>query len=205
MMDKKEYKIVRPKFAEVYRAICDTGTEGVIIYSKPASSGFDCILPKSTLIVIENDPPKGAGAVYAIPLNYKKLEKELVPQAELNSSEYDMYGLTIYFEQLQYCFVKENIVTEQIQFDDEKIQSHWQTVCRIRKIQQEKSENEKETWTEEVNKEKCALENELKNKYGDKYYEGEKNLAALMSKHDKKLQKMIRHWKEAGEKARIQQ
>ncbi len=45
----------------------------------PFTGGYDRILPAGEEFIIANDPPKGATAVYANPINYRKFHKQFVP------------------------------------------------------------------------------------------------------------------------------
>lgn len=48
-------------------------------WKTPYTGGYDRILQTGEEFIIANDPPKGATAVYANPINYKKLHKKFVP------------------------------------------------------------------------------------------------------------------------------
>ena len=127
----KEKKLFRDtvKFGQVYRAIRKVMTDGVVIYSAPISSGFNCVIPKDTLVIVSHEPPKEAIAIWAIALNYKELEGKIVPVEGLNNPKYDMYGIGFDFQSLRDDFVLEPC--QEIKFDDEKIQKHWETIVEV--------------------------------------------------------------------------
>jgi len=119
----------RIKSGQIYRAIDDVKTLGMVICKAAGSGGFYCTIPKGTKVVIENDPwpwPISKG-VYAAPLNYRELEDKLVPLEERSSPIYDMYTLVLTFKDLKKYFVKEDM--EEIKFDDERMQRHWEKYC----------------------------------------------------------------------------
>lgn len=125
----------KPKFGEVYRLINDIQVMGGILYKRPTSAGFFAILPKGTKIVIMNDPPLDANGVEAWPLNYKELEKKIVPKEERELDYYQGYGITLLLEQINNHFVKEHISIKHIRFDDKKIQREWEVIVKKYKKQ----------------------------------------------------------------------
>lgn len=48
-------------------------------WSVPYTGGYDRILPAGEEFIIANDPSRDATAVYANPVNYRKLHKKFVP------------------------------------------------------------------------------------------------------------------------------
>ena len=116
------------KLGQVYRSLRDVEVLGSVSYQGPASSGFKCTLPANTRIVITNNPPLGAQGVWALPLNYKALEQQLVPKDKLNSPSYGDYGVSIALFQLSKFFVLEDFVP--IEFDDEEIQKQWELILK---------------------------------------------------------------------------
>lgn len=127
----------KPKFGEVYRAIRDIQIMGIITYKRPASSGFSAALPKGTKIVIMNDPPPDAVSVEALPLNYKELEKRIVPKEEYTLDYYQGYGISVLLEYLSHHFVKEDINMNRIKFDDKQIQKEWKFIIKKYKEQKD--------------------------------------------------------------------
>jgi len=122
------------RLGQVYRALADVKILGMVIMKATGSGGFYCTLPKGTLIVIDNEPrtwPLSKGA-YAIPLNYKELERKLVPPQEIDSPLYKMYTLVPTFKDLKRNFVKETL--EVIKFGDDKMQAYFdKRICKRRK------------------------------------------------------------------------
>ncbi len=134
--------MLRPKFGEVYCAINDVKVGGSITYKRPASGGFDCIIPKSTRIVITNDPPVGALGVWVLPLNYAELEKKIIPSEEYNLTYYNGYGISVTFGDLKRSFIKENVSIKDIKFDNEKSQKKWELSVKIYYFQKTHSSDE---------------------------------------------------------------
>jgi hypothetical protein len=127
----KEDKIVKAipspaKLGQVYRALRDVEVMGNVSYKGPVSSGFKCILPGGERIVITNNPPPGAQGVWASPLSYKKLERQLVPEDKLNSPAYGDYGISVAFFQLAKFFELEP--NTPIIFDDPGAQEQWELI-----------------------------------------------------------------------------
>lgn len=62
-----------------YRARVDVPVTCMTSWGAPFTGGYERILPRGETIVIVNDPPPGATAVYADPENYRKLHARMVP------------------------------------------------------------------------------------------------------------------------------
>ncbi len=109
---------------QVYRAIQDVKMLGMVVFKAAGSGGFYCTVPKDTRIVITQDQwfwPISKGA-YVSPLNYKELEKKLVPLKEKELFNYESYILCLDFKDLRY-FIKED--KKEVEFDDERMQEEW--------------------------------------------------------------------------------
>lgn len=122
------------KLGQVYRSLRDVEVLGSVGYRGAASSGFKCTLPANTRIVVTNNPPLGAEGVWALPLNYKALEQQLVPRDKLSSPSYGDYGVSIALFQLSKFFVLEHSVP--IVFDDEEVQRQWELILKHSAAQQ---------------------------------------------------------------------
>lgn len=123
------FKTVR--LGQVYRAIDDVKTLGMVILKVAGSGGFYCTIPKGTKVVINNEPWPISRGVSAAPLNYKELENVLVPLRERESPMYKMYALIITLKDLKRYFVKEDV--KEIKFDDERIQIYFNERMRKRR------------------------------------------------------------------------
>jgi hypothetical protein len=62
-----------------YRATVDLPVTCMTSWRAPFTGGYKRVLPAGEEFVIANDPPAKATAVYADPVNYRKLHSKFVP------------------------------------------------------------------------------------------------------------------------------
>lgn len=102
-LDKQRHKAVHN--GQRWRAVKDVPTGGVTTWNAPFTGGFEGVLPRGTVITVDNDPPMGARAVYCIPDNYEELERLLVSQEDRDASHYSGYALVISLADFGEAFV----------------------------------------------------------------------------------------------------
>jgi len=74
----------------------DLPTTGVTHWYAAFTGGFECVVPSETILIVANDPPHGATAVYCRPEDYEEMQRRLVPSEQLERSKYAGYSLVIY-------------------------------------------------------------------------------------------------------------
>lgn len=94
-----------PLNGEVYETICDVEVRYVTYWSAPYTGGDKCILSKGTKVRVivdkgENEPL----VVNADPLEYKKNEQQIVPEAERKSFKYQGFNFSIKTDELNRSF-----------------------------------------------------------------------------------------------------
>ena len=93
-----------------YRAKVDVSVTCMTSWAAAFTGGYDRVLPKGETLVIANDPPPGATAVYADPENYRKLHSTMVPITDrLQFWVYRGYYLCVRLAQLDSDFEAVNI------------------------------------------------------------------------------------------------
>ncbi len=95
---------MRPRRGDRFRSTRDVEVRGLVTFRNPSSGGFKAVLPRGEIVIVENDPPRDAKAVYTVPERYEALEQLLVPTEDRNSKTYGSYTLVIRFEQLTEAF-----------------------------------------------------------------------------------------------------
>jgi hypothetical protein len=100
----KEYESARipegtrfPIKGDLYASTCDQMVQYMTAWAAPFTGAGEALLLKGDRIWIENEPrdAKPIGT-YALPVDYKKLEARMVPQADRSSSKYG--GFYFYFK-----------------------------------------------------------------------------------------------------------
>ena len=120
-----------PNFGEVYTAICNAKVRTTLLYTGPGSDALIGEIPNGTRIVVLSPLRPNAKGILALPLNYKQLEKKLVPESERQDPFYSGYRLTIDVKDIDSCFSKNCDVI--VEFDDKQIQAKWKTMLRLSK------------------------------------------------------------------------
>jgi hypothetical protein len=69
----------------------DFPTGGMAAYSAPYSSGFNCVVPRGTILVADQDQLQDAPSFVCMPEKYKEMEELLVPEAERNDKYLGYY------------------------------------------------------------------------------------------------------------------
>ena len=88
-----------------YRAKVDVSVTCMTSWAAPFTGGYERVLPKGETIVISNNPPPGATAVYADPENYRRLHSTMVPVRDrLQFWVYRGYYLCVRLAQLDSAF-----------------------------------------------------------------------------------------------------
>lgn len=71
-------------------------------WATPFTGGYDRVLPAGEILVVANDPPAGATAVYCDPARYRALHARMVPWRDrLNLLFYRGYYLCVPIETLR--------------------------------------------------------------------------------------------------------
>jgi hypothetical protein len=90
------------KKGQRYRAKCDVLVTCMTSWAAPYTGGYKRTFPKGQTLVIANDPPPEATAVYADPINYRSLHSAMVPMRDrLQFWVYRGYYLCITLPQLE--------------------------------------------------------------------------------------------------------
>jgi hypothetical protein len=80
---------------ERWRVVKDMPASGITTWAAPFTGGFECVIPRDTVLVVENDPPMGASAVYCVPEHYRELEAVFVAREDYQAEKYSGYALVI--------------------------------------------------------------------------------------------------------------
>jgi len=64
---------------ETWRVVHDLPVTVMTAWAAPFTGGHKAVLQTGESFTIVNDPPQGATAVYADPVDYRRLHRELVP------------------------------------------------------------------------------------------------------------------------------
>ena len=78
-----------------FRVRHDWPTHAAVIYGAPVTGGFDCVLPRDTILCIDQDPKPGSTGFWAKVERYEEYERLLVPPTILADEEYDHFGFAI--------------------------------------------------------------------------------------------------------------
>lgn len=62
-----------------YRAKADVAVTCLTSWAAPYTGGYDRVLPRGAVVVVETTPPAGATAVDVVPLDYDGLHAGMVP------------------------------------------------------------------------------------------------------------------------------
>jgi hypothetical protein len=90
-----------------YRTLRDFSTHGLIHWAgAPATSGFDCIIPEGTILIVRNDPPPQATAVYELPEDAEEFERANVPAEDRTDPQYGGYSLVMMFKDMGRSFAR---------------------------------------------------------------------------------------------------
>jgi hypothetical protein len=85
-----------PRDGEIYEAIGDTLVEYLINWDAPVSSGGAGMVPKGTRVRVSVMAESGEPvSVYADPLDYARIERELIPEGDRSASKYVGFSLSI--------------------------------------------------------------------------------------------------------------
>ena len=94
-----------PRRGQRYRARVDVPVTCMTSWATPFTGGYERVLPAGEIVVIANDPPAGATAVYAEPENYRRLHAVMVPLSDrLQFWVYRGYYLALRLAQLESDF-----------------------------------------------------------------------------------------------------
>lgn len=86
----------RIKKGDRFIVLRDLKTTGIIAYSAPGSSSFDCVLPKGLVLIASYNQDEDALGAWLIPEDYEKWKKVFSP--ETNPSD-DTWSYAFSFEQ----------------------------------------------------------------------------------------------------------
>jgi hypothetical protein len=78
-----------------FRVRHDWPTHAAVIYGAPVTGGFDCVLPKDTILFIDQDPKPGGSGFWARVERYEEYERLLVPSEILADEEYDHFVFAV--------------------------------------------------------------------------------------------------------------
>lgn len=102
-----------PRKGHLYESRCDQTVRYMTAWGAPFTGEGEAVLHKGEHVWIDNDPrdeePLGS---YALPVEYEKLEKRMVPQAERGNPEYG--GFYFYFKTVD---LNRNFTLIQTKFD----------------------------------------------------------------------------------------
>ena len=88
-----------------YQAKTDVPITCMTSWALPFTGGYKRTFPKGATLVIAVDPPEGATAVYADPVEYRALHAKMVPMTDrLQFWVYRGYYLCVTLEQLDRDF-----------------------------------------------------------------------------------------------------
>lgn len=87
---------------QIYEPLEDIEVTCMVAFSAPGTGGYKRMLPKGERFRISHEPLEGKTAVYADPLNYRKLEKQMVKRGDRwRFLLYAGYYLCIYLEAIR--------------------------------------------------------------------------------------------------------
>lgn len=72
----------RVRKGELWQVVSDLPITVMTAWAAPYTGGHKALLKAGERFTINNDPPEGATAVYADPVDYKRLHRELVPRRD---------------------------------------------------------------------------------------------------------------------------
>ncbi len=78
-------------------AMHDFPAQGLTHWNAPFTGGFNCVVPKGTVFVVDYDSQPGATAFGCVPENAKDFELRFVPEAERTNPKYGGYSLVFFF------------------------------------------------------------------------------------------------------------
>jgi len=79
-----------------FLALKDIEAGGLIHWDRPFTSGFKCIVPKGTILVVPYQPPPAAEGFYCLPENEKEFEQKFVPEEDRTASGYGGFHLVLF-------------------------------------------------------------------------------------------------------------
>lgn len=90
-------RLPHPKVKEGDRFLVLNGLKasGFTHWRASFTGGFDCVIPKGVVLVAIHDSAPVSTGFGVRPENYEELEKQLVPEADMNADKYDGYSFVI--------------------------------------------------------------------------------------------------------------
>ena len=79
------------KKGDRFTVINDIKVNGLTVWGAPYTGGFECTLPKGTVLVAPDKQVKGAKGFSVVPENYKEMESILVPKKDRENQKYGGY------------------------------------------------------------------------------------------------------------------
>ena len=83
------------KKGDRFEAMADFKTHGMTHWKAPFTGGFQCVVPKGTILVADYDSPKLSTGFGVTPENYAELEIRLVPEEDRSAQKYNGYSLSL--------------------------------------------------------------------------------------------------------------
>jgi hypothetical protein len=65
---------------------------GLIHWRAPMTSGFRCVIPKGTILVVFGEPSPSTPGIGCVPEDRDAFEKRFVPEADRNADKYAGYS-----------------------------------------------------------------------------------------------------------------
>lgn len=81
----------RVKKGDMFEVLEDLHTFGLSAWTYAYTGDFKCLLRKGTLLSVPKNTLEGRTAFYLLPVEYEKMEKELVPVKIRNAPRYNGY------------------------------------------------------------------------------------------------------------------
>ncbi len=76
---------------EKFIAVRPLPARGLVQWRAPLTSGFECVIPKGTVLVAEHDSAPISTGFSCVPVNHAELESQLVPKEDRTAEKYTGY------------------------------------------------------------------------------------------------------------------
>ena len=75
-----------------FEALTDIATEGLIHWNAPMTTGFQCVIPRGTILVVLRESSSCSLGFACVPENRSGFEERFVPEADRQAEKYAGYS-----------------------------------------------------------------------------------------------------------------